>query len=87
MKFKDLIDFIQNRMRMRDIYQPLLIKSLIEAGGSATTRQIAHTFLSQDESQLIYYERRIKEMPQRVLRNHGVVSNEGELAQTRNLIL
>jgi len=81
MKFNDLIDFLENRMRMSHIYQPLLIKSLVEAGGSATTRQIAHAFLSQDESQLIYYEKRIKEMPLRVLRNHGVVFNDGELVQ------
>jgi len=79
MKFEDLIDFLQNRMRMSHIYQPLLIKSLIEAGGSATIRQISNAFLSQDESQLIYYEDRIKKMPLRVLRNHGVVSNKGEL--------
>ena len=79
MTFDEIIDFLENRMRMSHIYQPLLIKSLVEAGGSATIRQIAHAFLSQDESQLIYYEKRIKEMPLRVLRNHGIVSNDGEL--------
>jgi hypothetical protein len=53
-------------MSMRHIYQPLLIKGLIEAGGSATFRQIANTFLLQDESQLRYYENRIKQMPLRL---------------------
>ena len=28
-----------------------------------TIRQLAHAFLNQDESQLLYYEKRIKEMP------------------------
>ena len=65
MNYKDLIDFIENRMSMSHIYQPLMIKSLIEAGGFATIRQLAHNFLSQDESQLLYYENRIKQMPLR----------------------
>ena len=78
MKFEDLIDFLKNRMRMSHIYQPLFIKSLVNAGGSATVRQIAHKFLSQDESQLLYYEKRIKEMPLKVLRSHDVISNKGD---------
>ena len=77
MKFENLIDFLENRMRMSHIYQPLFIKSLVEAGGSATIRQLAHKFLTQDESQLLYYEKRIKDMPLNVLRNHGVVSSKG----------
>ena len=74
----DLCDFIANRMRMSHIYQPLLIKSLIESNGMATTRQLARSFLSQDESQLLHYEKRIREMPVRVLRRHGVVERDGE---------
>ena len=58
---------------------PLLIKSLVEAGGSATIRQIAFNFLSQDESQIRYYEKRIKDMPLRVLRKHEIVDKDGEL--------
>jgi diadenosine tetraphosphate (Ap4A) HIT family hydrolase len=56
-----------------------MIRSLVDAGGSATLRQLANAFLSQDESQLIYYEKRIKEMPLRVLRKHGVVDRDGDL--------
>ena len=78
MKFDELIDFLENRMRMSHIYQPLFIKSLVNVGGSATIRQVAHQFLSQDESQILYYEKRIKEMPLKVLRNHGIVSNDGD---------
>lgn len=78
MKFDDLIDFLENRMRMSHIYQPLFIKSLVNAGGSATIRQLAHQFLSQDESQILYYEKRIKQMPLKVLCSHGVVSNTGD---------
>jgi hypothetical protein len=38
MTFEKLIDFLENKMSMSHIYQPLLIKSLVEAGGSATIR-------------------------------------------------
>ena len=79
MKFEDLIDFIDNRMRMSHIYQPLLLRILVEAGGTATIRQLAHGFLAQDESQLRYYENRIKQMPVPVLKKRGVISKEGEL--------
>lgn len=79
MTFEKLIDFLDNRMSMSHIYQPLLIKSLVESGGSATIRQLAYDFLSQDESQLLYYEKRIKAMPMRVLRNHGVISSDKDL--------
>jgi diadenosine tetraphosphate (Ap4A) HIT family hydrolase len=89
MTFEQLIDFLENKMRMSHIYQPLLIRSLVDAGGSATLRQLAHSFLVQDESQLIYYEKRIKEMPLRVLLNHGVVKRDGDLISlaTRKLTL
>jgi ATP adenylyltransferase len=79
MTFDQLIDFLSNRMKMSHIYQPLLVRSLVDAGGSATLRQLATYFLTQDESQLLYYEKRIKEMPLKVLTKHGIVDKEGEL--------
>lgn len=79
MKFDSLADFIKTKMRMSHIYQPLLIKSLIECDGMATLRQLSHSFLSQDESQLLYYEDRINKMPVPVLKSHGVIEKEGHL--------
>jgi ATP adenylyltransferase len=79
MTFDELIEFLETKMRLSHVYQPLLIRTLVDAGGSATIRQLANAFLSQDESQLIYYEHRIKEMPLRILRERGVVSKEGDL--------
>ena len=69
----ELVDFIEHRMTMSHVYQPVLIRSLVDAGGKATLRQLAQAFLVQDESQLLYYEDRIKKMPFPVLRKHGVV--------------
>ena len=36
-----LIAFIEEKMSMQHVYQPLLIKVLVESGGSATVRQLA----------------------------------------------
>lgn len=79
MNYDELVDFIENRMRMSHVYQPLLIRALVDAGGVATVRQLAQAFLIKDESQLLYYEDVIKRMPVRVLASHGVVKREKEI--------
>jgi ATP adenylyltransferase len=50
--FEELKDFLTNQMRMSHIYQPLLIKNLLESSGLATVRQLAVNFAAQDESQV-----------------------------------
>lgn len=45
MTINELEDFIRNRMKMSHIYQPLLIGSSVDAGASATFRQLAESFL------------------------------------------
>jgi ATP adenylyltransferase len=89
MTYEDLIDFLERRMSMSHVYQPLLVRALVDAGGAATVRQLAHVFLAQDESQLLYYEKRIKQMPLKVLQRHEVISSDGQLVSlnTRNLTL
>ena len=79
MNFESLKEFLLSKMKLSHIYQPLVIKTLVDAGGSATIRQLAITFLSHDESQILYYEKRLKEMPIRVLKNHGVIDKDGDL--------
>jgi len=39
MTFKELQDFIENKMRMSHIYQPLLIKNLVEAEGITSVKR------------------------------------------------
>lgn len=75
----DLEDFVVRRMRMSHVYQPLLVRLLIEAGGTATVRQLARGLAAADEAQVAYYETRIKQMPIPVLKRHGVVSKDGDL--------
>ena len=77
----ELLDFIQNRMRMSHVYQPLLIRLLLESGSQGTVRQLALGFVGVDEAQIRLYEERIKKMPVRVLRSHGVVEVDGDLVK------
>lgn len=79
MTYEQLKEFLTSKMKLTHIYQPLLIKSLIEVGGTATIRQLATVFLSQDESQVLYYEDRLKTWPIRVLSKHGVLTRQGDL--------
>ena len=69
----DLMHFISKKMRMSHIYQPVMIKALLENGGEATTEEIATSLLSYDQSQVEYYTLRIKNMVGKVLAKNGVV--------------
>jgi ATP adenylyltransferase len=79
MTFDDLIDFLENRMSMSHIYQPLLIRALVDSDGTSTLRQLAQSFLLQDESQLLFYEKCIRQMPLKILKKHGVVDHQRDL--------
>jgi diadenosine tetraphosphate (Ap4A) HIT family hydrolase len=79
MTYNELVEFLTSKMSMSHVYQPVVIRSLVDAGGLATVRQLAQAFLLQDESQLLYYEKRIKEMPLKVLRKHGIVQDAGNV--------
>jgi diadenosine tetraphosphate (Ap4A) HIT family hydrolase len=77
MHYSELKDFIENKMRMSHIYQPVMIKALIDAKGALPTDKIASKFLEYDTSQIEYYEQITKNMPGRVLARHDVVRKDG----------
>ncbi len=79
MNFKGLYDYVRKKMIMSHVYQPVIIRALVQAAGKSTIRQLAQTLLLEDESQLLFYEKRLKEMPLRVLKKHGVISIDGDL--------
>lgn len=79
MTYDQLLEFVQEYMpkRMQHIYLPLLVGKLVDSDGSATIRQLAEAVLAKDESQVMYYEKRLKEMPLRVLSEiYHAVSNQ-----------
>ena len=61
------------KMQMMHIYQPVMIKALIQSNGKATPRKIAKEFLAKDQSQIDYYTEITKIMPGKVLRKNGIV--------------
>ena len=69
----NLHHFITKKMRMSHIYQPVMIKTLLQSGGEATTEEIATSLLAYDQSQVEYYSLRTKAMVGKVLTNNGVV--------------
>lgn len=60
-------------MRMAQIYQPVVIKTLLLHHGRATRKQIATEILKYDPSQIEYYERITDNMVGRILRKHGII--------------
>lgn len=78
MNYEHLRNFINNKMRMQHIYQPVMIKTLLESGNRASVRKIAKSFLEKDESQIEYYEQIVKTMPGQVLKRYGIVTKEDD---------
>lgn len=73
MTFNDLKRFLESEMRMSHIYQPVMIKHLLEQGGISTDVEIAKEIAQYDQSQIEYYQKITNNMVGKVLRNHQVV--------------
>jgi len=73
-----LHEFLTQHMRMSHVYQPVMLKALIQGNGTTGQRAIAAAFLAHDDAQLEYYEEITKRMPGRVLKAHGLVERDGE---------
>ena len=71
-----LKDFIEKKMSMSHVYQPVMIKVLLENGGVAHKKTIAQSILSYDFSQIEYYEGITNNMVGKVLRKNNVVTKE-----------
>lgn len=78
MSYRKLSEFIQNRMRMSHVYQPVMLLTLLKKRGRASASDIAKAILAHDHSQIEYYENIVHNMVGRVLRRHGVVEREGD---------
>lgn len=77
MHFDELLQFIERDMRMSHIYQPVMIRTLLDQGGQASREDIARALLQQDRSQLEYYGEIVRDMVGRVLTHHRVVARSG----------
>jgi diadenosine tetraphosphate (Ap4A) HIT family hydrolase/5-methylcytosine-specific restriction endonuclease McrA len=70
-----------HRMRMSHIYQPVMIQTLLINDGVATTTEIARALLNYDQSQVEYYEERVRQMVGKVLTKNKVVIRERNIYQ------
>jgi ATP adenylyltransferase len=71
--YSDLVDFIQNRMQMQQIYQPVMLMEILQRNGATSVTDIAKSLLGYDTSQAEYYEHITKNMVGKVLtKNNGV---------------
>jgi len=71
--YQQLEAYICEQMRMSHVYQPVMLRVLLENGGTASTEDVAKALLSYDRSQVEYYEIRTKNMVGKVLTQNGVI--------------
>ncbi|PKL77061.1 MAG: hypothetical protein CVV27_07135 [Candidatus Melainabacteria bacterium HGW-Melainabacteria-1] len=80
--YHDLKQFITETMVMSHIYQPVIIKTLLESGGHAdklTLAQKVHEFMPTGS--VSDYQKKLDIHPKDVLTKHGIVKSEGEVFQ------
>jgi len=73
---RDLREYIEKQMSMSHIYQPVMIRTLLESSGKADKALIAKNISSYDISQQEYYQSIVDNMVGRVLRNNRIVDKE-----------
>jgi len=78
MKFEELALFIEKRMMMAHVYQPVMLMTLLKSQGVCSTKEIAMAILPYDQSQIDYYIQITNNMVGRILRKHGIVKKEGK---------
>jgi ATP adenylyltransferase len=77
--YEHLHDFINNQMRMSQVYQPVMLIELLKRNGEATVTEIAQAILDKDPTQLEYFSKIVKAMPGRVLsKNRGITEQVGD---------
>ena len=71
---EELKEFIEKKMRMSHLYQPLIIKTLLENNGTCHIKQIAKWLSKKLKKSKDYYIQRISHAPKNVLIKHGIVT-------------
>ena len=77
-KYAELVDFLENKMRMSHVYQPVMLIELLRSKGASSVTDIAKALLSYDISQIEYYESITKNMVGKVLtKSRGLTDKVG----------
>lgn len=73
--------FLTTEMKMTHVYQPVVVRTLLKHGGTASLDVIAKALLSEDQAQLEYYRLIFKRWPLSTLRNRGIVTKSSSSYQ------
>jgi len=73
MTLSELRIFLTDTMSMSEVYQPVIIKELLENGGSCSKDQLAARLADHDTSVQEYYQKILMRWPKTTLTKHGVV--------------
>lgn len=87
MDYAELLDFIENGMSMTHVYQPIMLETLLNNGGTASAQQVASKFLSSDPAQLDYYVEIVNRWPRKTLKNRGAITESGRGNRNRMFTL
>ena len=85
MSYASLHEFVNQKMSMSHIYQPVMLMPLLDSGGRSNQSDIARALLSHDQSQIEYYTKITNNMVGKVLRKHGIVERD-RATKTYNLV-
>ena len=84
-KYAQLVEFLDNQMRMSHVYQPVMMIELLRSNGRASVTQIAKALLGYDVSQIEYYENVTKNMVGKVLtRSRGLTEKSGQTYELKD---
>lgn len=72
--YASLKQFLKTDMKMTHIYQPLMIKKLLESGNTASTEDVARVFVNNDPTLLGYYKKVVMRWPRNTLTKHQIIS-------------
>lgn len=85
--YEQLAHFIRHEMRMSHIYQPVMLRQILQQKGTVSVNDVARALLAEDRSQFEYYEQITKNMVGRVLTNNrGITEKDGETYHLKNFL-
>lgn len=74
--YEELANYIQKKIRIFQIYQPIMLMSLLMHAGKCQDEFIARDFLEYDNNQIEYYMHITDNLAGRILRKHGIVKRD-----------
>lgn len=74
----ELLQFLNSKMSMTEIYQPVIIRYLLEQDGTATKTELAQVLSGYDESVQEYYQKVLMRYPKATLTKHEIISYSKE---------